>query len=140
MLNMRYRASQGENTGRAIAVTRDMGSTWNEHPTSRRALIEPVCMGSLHRHSYTRGGEKKSVLLFSNPNVGEKPRRKTTIKVSFDGGMTWPEKYWLLLDEGYNRGYSCLTSIDEETIGIVYEGSQADMTFESIPLEEIINR
>ncbi|MCK4678954.1 MAG: exo-alpha-sialidase [Bacteroidales bacterium] len=53
---------------------------------------------------------------------------------------TWVEKYCLLLDEGYNRGYSCLTSIDENTIGIFYEGSQAHMTFESIPLNELINK
>jgi hypothetical protein len=26
--------------------------------------------------------------------------------------MTWPQEYWLLLDEGYNSGYSCLTSIE----------------------------
>ena len=61
-----------------------------------------------------------------------------TIKVSFDEGETWPEKYWILLDEGKSRGYSCLTSIDENNIGILYEGSQADMTFESIPLKEIL--
>jgi len=143
MLNMRdnrNRTRKGENNGRAVAVTDDMGNTWIEHPTSHNALIEPVCMASLHKHEYTENGEKKSVLLFSNPNVKNGPRRKTTIKVSFDDGMTWPEEYWMLLDEGNSRGYSCLTSIDENTIGILYEGSQADMTFESIPLEELIQK
>ncbi len=140
MLNMRYRTKKGEQNGRAVAVSKDLGDTWSEHPTSRNTLNEPVCMASLHKHVYTQGGEKKSILLFSNPNIPKNPRRKTTIKVSFDDGMTWPEKYWLLLDEGYNRGYSCLTSIDEQTIGIIYEGSQADMTFESIPLDELINK
>jgi sialidase-1 len=76
-------------------------------------------------------------LLFSNPNT-KTDRHHMTIKVSLDDGLTWPEKYWLLLDEGNSRGYSCLTSIDENTIGILYEGSQADMTFESIPLKEIL--
>lgn len=61
-----------------------------------------------------------------------------TIKVSFDDGTTWPEEYWLLLDEGNSRGYSCLTSIGENSIGILYEGSTADLVFESIPLEEIL--
>jgi len=143
MLNMRdnrNRTTKGEHNGRAVAITKDMGETWTEHPTSHNALKEPVCMASLHKHADNEGGEKKSILLFSNPNVQERPRRKTTIKVSFDDGMTWPEKYWLLLDEGYNRGYSCLTSIDENTIGVFYEGSQADMTFESIPLNELINK
>ena len=61
-----------------------------------------------------------------------------TIKVSLDNGETWPEEYWMLLDEGHSRGYSCLTSIDEQNIGILYEGSRADMTFERILLEELL--
>jgi len=143
MLNMKYgrnRSIRGEQNGRAIAVTYDLGETWKEHPTSRNTLKEPGCMGSLHKHEYTQDGDKKSILLFSNPGVDHNPRRRTTIKVSFDEGMTWPKKYWMLLDEGYNRGYSCLTSIDENTIGILYEGSIADMTFESIPLSELIHK
>ena len=61
-----------------------------------------------------------------------------TIKVSFDDGLTWPEKYWMLLDEKKSKGYSCLTSIDEKTIGILFEGSRADMTFLKIPLSELL--
>jgi sialidase-1 len=40
------------------------------------------------------------------------------------------------LDEGRGAGYSCLTSIDEKTIGILYEGSQAHMTFQAIDVEK----
>ena len=43
-----------------------------------------------------------------------------------------------LLDEGYNWGYSCLTMIDKETIGILYESSVAHITFQSIKLKDII--
>jgi len=57
-----------------------------------------------------------------------------------DDGLSWPEEYWMLLDEGNSRGYSCISSVDEQTIGILYEGSQADMTFESIRLEELIKK
>jgi sialidase-1 len=57
------------------------------------------------------------------------------MKVSFDEGMTWPEKYWILLDEG-RSAYSSITSVDEQTIGILYEGSQAHMTFQKIALTE----
>jgi sialidase-1 len=141
MLNMKYgqnRGLRGKENGRAVTLTTDLGETWIEHPGSRNSLREPACMGSIHRHEYTEDGIKKSILLFSNPDVDHNPRRRITIKVSFDDGMTWPEDYWLLLDEGYGRGYSCLTSIDETSIGIIYEGSQADMTFESIQLSELL--
>ena len=125
MLNMRERSNRGrqEGNGRAIAVTADLGKTWTEHPTSRRALIEPACQASLLRHDYIEDGEERHVLLFANPNSKER-RNNITIKVSFDDGQTWPEEYWTLLDEGRGAGYSCMTSIDEHTIGIFYEGSQ----------------
>jgi sialidase-1 len=132
MLNARRRGA------RAVVVTSDLGKTWAEHPTSRRALIDPGCMGSLLRHDYTApGGEKKSVLLFSNPNSKTK-RENLTVKASFDHGGTWPESRWLLLSEGLQGGYSCMTSIDENTIGILYEGSGADMVFQKIPLSDIL--
>jgi sialidase-1 len=142
MLNMRYgenRNNDSDTNGRVVAVTHDLGQTWKEHSTSRNALIESGCMASLHKHVYSENGQSKHILLFSNPST-KKGRHHTTIKVSFDDGETWPEDFWFLLDEGDNRGYSCLTSIDEQTIGILYEGSQADMTFESIPLNELLNR
>jgi sialidase-1 len=140
MLNMRHNDNKNntsENNGRAIAITNDLGETWDEHPTSRSALIEPRCMASLHKHNYMEGGEQKSILLFSNPN-SKTTRHRMTIKVSFDDGLTWPEKYWMLLDEKKSKGYSCLTSIDEKTIGILFEGSRADMTFMKISLSELL--
>jgi sialidase-1 len=53
-------------------------------------------------------------------------------------GQTWPKKYWIELDEGSGAGYSCITSINENTIGIIYEGSQAHMTFQTIDVTNII--
>ena len=142
MLNMRHggnRNNTGDGNGRAIAVTYDLGLTWSEHPTSRRApLIEPTCMASLHKHEYTEDGKEKSVLLFSNPN-SKTARECMTIKISFDNGQTWPEGHWVLLDELRSRGYSCLTTIDEHTIGILYEGSQSQMTFQQIPFGDLLN-
>lgn len=141
MLNMRDNRNgneKGEKNGRAIAVTYDLGETWREHITSHNALVEPVCMASIHRHEYKdQRGIQKSVLLFSNPN-SKYGRHEQTIKVSFDDGLTWPEKYWIELDVEEGFGYSCLTSLDEKTIGILYEGSQAQMTFQKISLKEIL--
>ena len=141
MLNMRdnrNRDEKGDKNGRSVAITFDLGETWTKHPSSHGALIEPVCMASLHRHDYKNGeGNAKSILLFSNPN--SKFRRvKQTIKVSFDEGETWPEKFWIELDEGQGAGYSSITSIDEQSIGILYEGSQAQMTFQKILLSELL--
>lgn len=142
MLNMRDNRNgheKGDENGRSIFVTKDLGNTWTEHATSHGALIEPKCMASIHRHDYKDAqGKLKRVLLFSNPNSKYK-RHKQTIKVSFDEGLTWPEKNWIELDVGRGAGYSCLTSIDVNTIGVLYEGSQAQMTFQKILLDELVN-
>ena len=133
MLNMR------DNRGgsRAVSITRDLGMTWEEHPSNRSALPEPVCMASLLQVDADKNCLGKDILLFSNPNT-TKYRNHITLKASLDGGITWPNEYQILLDEGEGWGYSCLTMIDEETIGILYESSVAHMTFQVIPLKEII--
>jgi sialidase-1 len=135
MLNAR---SMGKTKSRTVYTTPDLGKTWIEHPTNSKVLIEPGCHGSLYKHTYSVNGEKKSILLFSNPNSTE-GRERMTLKVSFDEGMTWPEKYWILLDEE-RSAYSSITSVDEQTIGILYEGSQAHMTFQKIALTELTEK
>lgn len=139
MLNMRDNRNRGQKdvNGRRICTTDNLGETWTEHPTSRKALVEPTCMGSLHRHEYVVDGQKKSILLFANPN-DYTTRDKLTLKVSFDEGMTWPEAHWILFDQYRSAGYSSITSIDEKSIGIFYESSQADLAFIKINLTEIL--
>lgn len=141
MLNMRDNRNRGnkEENGRRICVTTDLGKTWKEHPTSRKALIEPTCMASIHKHKYTEGGVKKSMLLFVNPSSHD-TRNNITLKVSFDDGNTWPEDKWILLDAYRSAAYSCITSIDENTIGILYESSQANLAFIQVKTDEILNQ
>jgi sialidase-1 len=143
MLNIRdnrNRENKSETNGRKIMITGDLGETWTEHLTSNSALVEPTCMASIHRHDYMNIKEgKESILLFSNPNSKYK-RVKQTIKVSFDDGKTWPEEYWMELDEGQGAGYSCITSVDNDHIGILYEGSQAHMTFQKININELTKK
>lgn len=133
MLNMR------DNRGgsRAVYTTADLGKTWKEHESSRTALQEPVCMASLIKVKAKDNVLGKDLLLFSNPNT-LKDRKDITIKVSLDGGLTWHESNQLLLDEDHGWGYSCLSMIDEETVGIIYEGSTAHMTFQAVKLTDIV--
>ncbi|MDP3470946.1 MAG: sialidase family protein [Algoriphagus sp.] len=128
MLNMR------DNRGgsRSVSVTKDFGTSWTEHSTSRSALPEPVCMASIIENQYN-----PTMLLFSNPAT-EKGRKNITIKASLDNGKSWPSQHHVLLDEGTGWGYSCLTMINEEEVGILYESSVANMTFQIIPLKEIL--
>ncbi len=124
---------------RSVYRTTDLGKTWQPHSTHRKALIEPNCNGSLLRFDYQQGGRQKSILVFANPH-SQSRRDHHTIKISFDEGKTWPKDFHLLLDEGLGRGYPSLTRVDENHLGIVYEGSQSDLVFERISLDELLKR
>lgn len=140
MLNMRDNRNGSDKTetnGRAVAVTYDLGKTWQVHATSNGALKEPTCMASLIKEDFIVDGDKKSLVLFSNPN-SMFGRHHMTIKISLDDGKSWPEKHQLLIDSGGGRGYSCMTKIDDHHIGILYEGSQADLIFQKFAIKDIL--
>jgi len=128
MLNIRNRKGF-----RAVFVTKDLGRTWRPHETNNNTLLDPGCNGSLYRV------EGRPLLLFANPH-NETVRSHHTIQVSHDDGRTWPERLRLLLDEGKGRGYPSMVQVDAEHLGIVYEGSRADLTFEKISLSELLER
>ena len=79
----------------------------------------------------------RDILLFSNPDT-ERGRNHMTIKASLDGGLTWLPENSLLLDEEEGWGYSCLTMIDEDTVGILYEGSTSQLVFQAVSLSDIV--
>jgi len=132
MLNMR------DNRGgyRSIATTKNMGSRWTEHSTSFSALPDPVCMGSLLKATVNVSGSVQEVLFFSNPNTSH-DRYNITIKASLDLGQTWLPAHQLLIDERDSFGYSCLTKIDDHTIGILYEGIK-DLFFVKVPVSAVL--
>jgi sialidase-1 len=132
MLNMR------DNRGsfRSVATTTNMGTTWTEHGTSYNTLADPVCMASFIKAKVKVNGTLKDVLFFSNPNTSS-GRYNITIKASLDLGQTWLPANQLLIDERTCYGYSSLTKIDDNTIGILYEGTK-DLYFVKVPISSII--
>ncbi|MCU4174206.1 exo-alpha-sialidase [Carboxylicivirga sp. N1Y90] len=139
MLNMRddrNRKDKSETNGRAIAVTKDFGKTWEMHVSSNSVLQESNCMASLISAEIEVNGEMKHVLFFSNPN-NKQARKNMTIKASFDNGKTWP--YELELNENDGFGYSCLSIVDEKNIGILYEGVR-ELYFQKITIDQIITK
>lgn len=90
--------------------------------------------GKCQRQHHRQG---PSTLLQSEHDEG---RNHITIKASLDGGLTWPTEHQVLLDEAEGWGYSCLSMIDKETVGIFYESSVAHMTFQAIKLQDLIHQ
>ena len=72
-------------------------------------LVDPPCQGSLLLHN--------DLTFFSNP-ASNHSRVNMTLRWSFDYGMTWAG---FLSIYPKASEYSCLTSIDDNHIGLLYE-------------------
>ncbi len=121
LFNMR--SYHGKNR-RAIQRSTDGGLTFG--PLSMdEALIEPVCQASLIN--------TKKGLLFSNPAA--KSRTRMSVKLSTDGGKTWPKEQ--VIHEG-PAAYSNLAMLKNGSIGLLYERGDKKpyerITFASFPL------
>ena len=121
---------------RSVATTSDMGLKWTEHQSSYHALVDPVCMGSLIKARVKVKGQSRDVLFFSNP-ASVSGRINMTVRASLDLGETWLPAHQICYDERSGYGYSCITALDEEHIGILYEGIR-ELYFVRIPVQEII--
>lgn len=136
MLNMRddrNRQNKDNLYGRSVATTKDFGKTWTEHPTSRKALIEPNCMASIIGYNHSDG---KRYYFFSNPADANR-RVNITIKASNDEAQTWDKMPQINLYADENFGYSCMSIVENKYIGILYEGA-GDLYFQKIPISEFI--
>ena len=112
LLNMRSYAGRHQ---RATALSHDGGRTWSPvhlDPT----LIEPVCQASMVRYGLAGKADTDS-LLFSNPADTER-RDRMTVRLSYDGGKTWPVAR--VVYEGPSA-YSSLAVLKDGTIGLLYE-------------------
>lgn len=116
---------------RTIAVTKDLGKTWQLHATDRGALREPVCMASLLRWTHPNHGD---LMFFSNPNTTS-GRHDMTVKLTRDQALSWPDSAVRLYDSRSCFGYSCLAVASPRHIGVLYEG-KGSMLYLRLPLDE----
>jgi sialidase-1 len=100
---------------RKTAVSTDGGQTWTRL-SDADVLIDPECQGTIIRYGTPRDtGE--DVLLFANPASAEH-RVNGTVRMSYDGGETWPVARTVYSGP---FAYSCLTTLPDGTIGLLYE-------------------
>ncbi|HHE72017.1 MAG TPA: exo-alpha-sialidase [Chloroflexi bacterium] len=134
MLNMRnYDRTQ---QARKVSISEDGGTTWGplySDPT----LIEPICQASIV--GYAPGGEMSDKLLFSNPAHREK-RVNITVRLSNDGGQTWPARRTLYAGPS---AYSCLTVLPDGDVACLYEAGVESpyewLVFARFPLSWLVD-
>ena len=120
---------------RGVAVSRNGGETWTDFRHDRN-LPGPVCQAS-----FVRYGTEGDRVVFSNPvapriSLERGERVRMTVRVSDDGGQTWPVKK--VLHEG-PAAYSCLTVLPDGSVGCLYEcgeeGPYEHLVFERFSLD-----
>jgi sialidase-1 len=95
-------------------------------------LVEPICQASLITLPRTKNSEPTS-LAFSNP-ADPKSRKNLTLRLSNDGGKTWPVSK--VLCEGSSI-YSSLAALPAGDIGVLYErNSYEELIFTRIGRDE----
>lgn len=125
MLNMRN--YDPRNKARQVSISKDGGLTWSDLYFDQ-TLIEPICQASIMKHRFP--GDKKNVLIFSNPASQEK-RVNMTIRISYDEGKTWPVSK--VLHAGPSA-YSDLVSLPNGTLACYYEAGHKS-PYEGIAFE-----
>jgi sialidase-1 len=133
LLNMRSYAGKNR---RAIQRSTDGGLTLGPL-TLDEALIEPVCQASLVS-ALPASKKSDNRLLFSNPAATT--RTRMTVRLSRDGGRTWPESR--VIHEGPSA-YSSLAVLRDKTVGLLYERGEKRayerITFARFPLSWLSN-
>jgi len=121
MISMRNHAGVGK---RAWAATSDGGTNWSGITYLNS---DPVCQASFIRYSSTLDGAPENILLFSNPGSSSS-RVNMTIRMSRDEGDTWTTSRLL---DSRPSAYSCMTVLQDGTIGILYETGD-DSAYETL--------
>lgn len=98
----------------AFAISKDGGETWSD-VTYKEELIDPTCQSTILKYSDL--GDGKTRLIFVNPSH-ENARKDGVVRLSEDGGKTWP--YQKPINQG-SFIYSCLTELENGEIGLSYE-------------------
>jgi sialidase-1 len=127
---------------RVHAISRDRGETWSDPAHQPQLVASGGMQGSVLRYSFA-DGQQRSRLIYSDPAnyfpfnwPNANGRLKMTVRVSYDEGATWAHSRELF--SGWSA-YSCLTQLDDGTIGILYEWGDENryekLVFERFTLE-----
>lgn len=118
MLNIRNQ--KGDVRARIVAVSKNGGESWDSVCFDHR-LPDPVCEGSILNIGKNNG---KNWLAFCNA-ADPKKRDNLTLRISYDEGLSWPERIPVDHNPSNNKSdytaYSDIVKISNSKIGVLYE-------------------
>ena len=113
---------------RATATSSDLGKTWSRLRFDT-TLACPTCMASLMAVEDPRDAQKQ-LLIFANPD-SKQGRRDGTVRISEDNGRRWK---WSKLIKPGSYAYSCLTRLQDGSIGLFYEAGGGELHYMTLSL------
>ena len=97
---------------------------------------DPVCQGSVIQWTSTHRGDPREFILFGNP-ASSSSRANFTLRLSPDGGMTWPVSR--LLYSG-SAAYSSICILPDRSIGVLLEkDNYTKITFARVEEDWLMN-
>lgn len=119
---------------RSIAFSHDGGVTFGP-VTHDAALIDPSCNAGITRYRFG----SKDVLIFTN--AASTQRENLTVRLSYDGGQTWPVAR--LIHAGPSS-YSTVIPLRDGSIGVLYERGKSyaaeEITFARFSLGWVLEK
>lgn len=128
--------NQGGNV--AIASSKDGGETWGNTLKFDSALRDAYCQLTIVPYPYdVPGYEGKEMFLFANPDsTYSAGRNNGTLRLGYYEPQT-DEFVWIAsrVVELGNYGYSCLSVLGENQIGLFWEGANLDLNYSTFNLQ-----
>ena len=116
-------------------ISEDWGETWSE---KKNPTITYNLGCELSAITYSKKIDGKTAIIFSAPsNTGGRTSGKLFVGlVNNDGTIDW--KYEYSVNGNAYYAYSCLTELNDGSIGLLYENAGAAITYTNIAIEDII--
>jgi sialidase-1 len=135
------RTPSGSNGQRAWAHYTPGGTSpmrdgsWN--PLYRLAAVpDPVCQGSVVQWTSRHRGDPREFVVFGNP-ASSSSRTNFSLRVSPDGGSTWPVSRMLYAGSG---AYSSICILPDKSIGVLLEkDNYTRITFARVEADWLLN-
>ncbi len=117
------------------AVSTDGGATWSERHNTPGADIHTGCQ--INAIVYSQLIDGKTAILLSCPTGSSRANGKIYVGlVQEDGSIDWKYNYSVTQNGGY-YAYSCLTELEDGSVGLLYESASATALYKNIPIADI---
>lgn len=114
-------------------TSEDNGATWSSQQTVSGISYTTSCQ--LSAMTYSKKIDGKTAILLSAPTSKRTTGKIFVGLVNEDKSITW--KYTYAVNGSNHYAYSCLTELNDGSIGLLYENDDASITYKNLAISDI---